>query len=301
MRIKDKTYPCDTGEVFNIPPYLIQPNHLLSRTEFPDTSICSLADSIRRYGILQPLAVRLSKDGKYELIAGERRLRAAVLLRLPSVPCIIVGSAADPESAQYLSVVENLQREKLNMFDEARAIKRIYECCGKSSTETARLLSLSVAHLENRLRLLEFCRAEMQEILSLGISCERALLFLDIPKEIRYFAIKLCSERELPARLVPVLSERLKCEKAQSADRLDEIITELLKSTYCEKDETAPAEDAPKESSNVKIILRDLGVFQATLERACDVLRRAGLELCFEKAEETDEVHYSIRVKVPCN
>lgn len=299
MRIKDTPRHCGTGEVFNIPPYLIQPNHLLSRTEFPDTSLCSLADSIRRYGILQPLAVRLSGDGKYELIAGERRLRAAVLLHLPSVPCVIVGNAVDEESVQYLSVVENLQREKLNMFDEARAIKRIYERCGKSYAECARILSISTAQLEKKLRLLEFSRAEMQELLGLGISCERALLFADMPKDIRYFAIKLCSERDIPDRIVRELSQRLKNEKAPSSDRLDRIINELVKSTYRDKEESCPKENAPKESGNVKIILRDLGVFETTLERACDVLERAGIGVVFEKEEEPGAFCYSIRVETP--
>lgn len=298
MRIKDTARHCGTGEVFNIPPYLIQPNHLLSRTNFPDTSLCSLADSIRRYGILQPLAVRLSKDGKYELIAGERRLRAAVLLRLPTVPCVILGNTVDEESTQYLSVVENLQREKLNMFDEARAIKRIYERCGRDSAECARILSTSVAQLEKKLGLLEFSRAEMQEILSLGISCERALLFADMPKGIRYFAIKLCSESELPDRLVRELSERLKSEKATSSQSLEDMINELLKNTYGAKPEEVREESPQNESGNVKIILHDLGIFEATLERACDVLTRAGLDVVFEKAEESGEVVYSIKVKV---
>ncbi len=299
MHIKETARPCDTGEIFNIPPYLIQPNHSLSRTDFPDTSLCSLADSIRRYGILQPLAVRLSKSGKYELIAGERRLRAAVLLHLPLVPCVMVGKSSDDESTQYLSVVENLQREKLNMFDEARAVRRIYERSGKSCQETARLLSISVSEVEKKLRLSEFSRPEMQEILSLGISCERALLFADMPKSVRYFAIKICSEMELSAKLVRELSERLKHERAPSPDTLPDIIGKLLKNAYGTESENASDEDSPKSEGKVKIILHDLGIFESSLEKACDVLRRAGLELFFDKAEENGEMNYSIRVKLP--
>ena len=100
---KTKMNGNESYEIFIIPPYHIKPNPSLARTDFSDTSLVSLADSIRRYGILQPLAVRLSENGKYELVAGERRLRAAVLLGMKTVPCVMICESSDFE---YLSVVE---------------------------------------------------------------------------------------------------------------------------------------------------------------------------------------------------
>ncbi len=292
--IKKSGACADTGEIFYIPPYLIKPNHSLARTEFHDTSLCSLADSIRRHGMLQPLAVCLSEDGRYELIAGERRLRAAVLLRLSVVPCVMVENISDNDLAQYISIVENLQREKLNMFDEARAIRRLAERSGKA--ETARLLSIGVSELERKLSLASFSRAEMQEILSLGISERRAALFLDMPKSVRYYAIKLCSEADLSDSLVSELCTRLACVENPSPDGLSDIISELKKGIYTACDEKKTGKDAEEKNDKTKIILHDLGVFEVSLEKACDILRRAGLFARLEKVEKDSETVYTVTV-----
>ncbi len=293
---KDTQKNC-TGEIFNIPPYLICPSPLLPRTDFSDTSLCSLADSIRRYGMLQPLCVCLSKDGKYELVAGERRLRAALLLKLPTVPCVLVGSYG--KDAEYLSVIENIQREGLNMFDEAKAIKRLMERDKISQEQLALILSSSTAQIEKKLRLTQFSRAEMQEILHLGISPDIASLFLDVPCSVRYYTIKLCTEKELNESSIRTVCKRLSEIKNPSPDDLEEILSKvIIKKEESSIEDTEQSEKADiKEKRTQKIVLHDLRSFEISLEKSCDVLRRAGLYAGFDKQENNSETVYTVRVK----
>ena len=98
----------------NLPLGLIHPNSYQARVEFDSTALEKLAESIKRNGLLQPISVRKRGDGAYELIAGERRLRAARLAGLKNIPCII--KHAEGKKSAILGLVENLQREDLNMF-----------------------------------------------------------------------------------------------------------------------------------------------------------------------------------------
>ena len=272
------------GGIFNIPPCLIKPNPSLARTDFPDTSLVSLADSIRRYGILQPLAVRLSENGRYELIAGERRLRAAILLSLETVPCIIIESCREYE---YLSVVENTQREKLNIFDEARAIRRLYEGNGRDISKVAKLLSVGEREIERKLRLCGFTRAEMQAILRLGFS-EEAEVFLCVAPPLRYYTIKLCAEKGYSvgdtARLCRALSE----SKVISPDDLESFAGRFFgaaeKAAYARK-------------TNQKVILRDLGTFEASLRKICGILEKAGCKTSVNSKTDGTQTVYTVTVR----
>ena len=275
--------------IFNIPPFLIKPNPCLARCDFSDTSLLCLADSIRRYGILQPLNVRL-ENGKYELVTGERRLRAAMLLHLKTVPCII---SEDGTEAECLSVVENLQREKLTVFDEARAIKRIYEKNGRSAEKTAEILSVGETELCAKLRLCEFSRAEMQALTALGLSEKQALLFLDVPAHIRYYTIKLCAEKEYTYTQTKALCEAISETDGLFPDDLERfaenVISDLIRRKEIREDEN--------HSTKVRrVILKDLRAFEISLEKICKVLESAGCRTSI--AAEMQEKGYTYTVKV---
>lgn len=260
-----------TANLHQIPPYLIKPNPSLSRTAFPDSSLLSLADSIKRHGILQPLAVRLSEKGRYELIAGERRLRAAILLGMPTVPCIISDGT---DLWEYLSVIENIQREKLTMFDEARAIKRLYEKNGRDISATAKLLSISESELRRKLRLCNLSRAEMQAIITLGISEHCAVLFLDIPSRLRYYTIKLCAEEACT-----VAETESVCREISSVDSLFPDDLEAFVKNHIKRLRTDTASKTPsafEAPSRKTVILRDLRTFENSLGKLCTTLENAG-------------------------
>ena len=164
----------------------IRPNRAQPRAEFEQNSIIRLADSIRRYGILQPLTVRLSEPDdiyKYELIAGERRLRAAKMLGYLTVPCVIME--VDEQTAAELAIIENLLREDLNMFEQAYGFKKLIENHRLTQEEVARRMSLSQSAVANKLRLLRLSYEEQRLILESGLTERhaRAVLRVERPPE----------------------------------------------------------------------------------------------------------------------
>jgi ParB family chromosome partitioning protein len=147
---KLKTY-METGRVVFLPARAIRPNPAQPRHIFKDDALKELSDSIRQHGILQPLSVR-RVGTSYELIAGERRLRAAQLAGLTEIPCIVM-SMDDRESAMT-AMVENLQRQDLDFLEEATGIARLMEDWSMSQEQAARLLGKSQSAVANKLRIL---------------------------------------------------------------------------------------------------------------------------------------------------
>ena len=178
----------------------IRPNRAQPRAEFDQNSIIRLADSIRRYGILQPLTVRRTEDRDdiygYELIAGERRLRASKLLGYLTVPCIIMDTT-EQVSAE-LAIIENLLREDLNMFEQAYSFKKLIENHHLTQDEVARRMSLSQSAVANKLRLLRLSYEEQRAILETGLTERhaRAMLRLESAAK-RLDAIHYVSERKM--------------------------------------------------------------------------------------------------------
>lgn len=177
----------------------IRPNRAQPRAEFEQNSIIRLADSIRRYGILQPLTVRVSDPEDiygYELIAGERRLRAAKMLGYLTVPCIVM-EVGEQISAE-LAMIENLLREDLNMFEQAYGFRKLIENHRLTQEEVARKMSLSQSAVANKLRLLKLSYEEQRTILELGLTERhaRAMLRIEDPQK-RMEVIRYVAEQKL--------------------------------------------------------------------------------------------------------
>jgi ParB family chromosome partitioning protein len=168
--------------IYSVEVNRIRPNAAQPRTEFNINAITKLADSIRRYGLLQPLSVREIKNAvgrvKYELVAGERRLRACKMLGMSQVPCIII-SADDGESAE-LALVENIIRENLNMFEQARAFSTLATKYCMTQEEIALKMASSQSAIANKLRLLRLTEQEQNDILSADLTERHARALLRI-------------------------------------------------------------------------------------------------------------------------
>ena len=152
-----------TRRVLELPVADIRPNPMQPRRAFRQPELQELADSIRRHGVLQPLTVRRTAAG-WELVAGERRLRAARMAGLETVPCL--ETAADDRRSALLALVENLQREDLHYFEEAAAIAAYLQQTGATQEEAAAQLGRSPSAVANKLRLLRLspaCRAILVE------------------------------------------------------------------------------------------------------------------------------------------
>ena len=147
---KLKTY-METGRVVFLPVRAIRPNPAQPRKVFHQDALLELAESIRVHGILQPLSVRRVGSG-YELIAGERRLRAAGIAGLTELPCIIMNM--DERESGMAALVENLQRQDLDFIEEAQGISRLMGHCALSQEQVAKLLGKSQSAVANKLRIL---------------------------------------------------------------------------------------------------------------------------------------------------
>ncbi|MBQ9783297.1 MAG: ParB/RepB/Spo0J family partition protein [Clostridia bacterium] len=196
----------------------IRPNRAQPRAEFEQNSIIRLADSIRRYGILQPLTVRASDPEDiygYELIAGERRLRAAKMLGYLTVPCIIM-EVTEQVSAE-LAIIENLLREDLNMFEQAYGFKKLIENHHLTQEEVARRMSLSQSAVANKLRLLKLNYEEQKLILETDLTERHARAILRLENNgKRIDTIRYISDNRLNVQASErYVEELLELENAQ--------------------------------------------------------------------------------------
>ncbi len=132
------------------------------RRYFDPEAIATLAESIRQYGVLNPLTVRRTAGGGYELVAGERRLRAARVAGLTDVPCLLIN--ADGEDSSVIALVENLQRRDLDFFEEANGFKRLIDQFGLTQEEAARKVGKTQSAVANKLRLLRLSQQNMELI-----------------------------------------------------------------------------------------------------------------------------------------
>ncbi len=147
---KLKTY-METGRVVFLPARSIRPNPAQPRKVFRTDALAELSDSIRRHGVLQPLSVRRNGSG-YELIAGERRLRAAQMAGLSEIPCIIMQM--DERESGMAAMIENLQRQDLDFIEEAMGIANLMSLFEMSQEQVARMLGKSQSAVANKLRIL---------------------------------------------------------------------------------------------------------------------------------------------------
>jgi len=176
---KLKTY-METGRVVFLPAKFLRPNPDQPRKVFTQESLEELAQSIRTHGILQPLSVRRVGSG-YELIAGERRLRAARLAGLTEIPCIVMRMD-DIESAMT-ALVENLQRQDLDFLEEAHAISQLLSSYGMSQEQVAKLLGKSQSAVANKLRILRHSQPVLDALRQHGLTERHARALLKLPTE----------------------------------------------------------------------------------------------------------------------
>jgi ParB family chromosome partitioning protein len=171
----------DENELKLLPVSRLEPRREQPRTVFDDEALQELSESIRSYGILNPLTVR-RRSGRYELVAGERRLRAAKLIGLREVPCMLID--VNMEDAGLIALVENLQRRDLNFLEEANGIRQLIRMFGMSQEEAARRLGKSQSAVANKLRLLKLPQDVLERLRSEGLTERhgRALLRLPDPE-----------------------------------------------------------------------------------------------------------------------
>ncbi len=204
----------------------LQPGKYQPRSDFDESTLTELAESIRKQGLMQPLVVREIAAGQYEIIAGERRWRACQQIGLTEVPVIV--RQVDDETAIAMALVENLQREELNVMDQARAIHRLIDEFGLTHTQISTLLSKSRTAISNCLRLLNLT-PEVRRLLEHGdldMGHARALLALE-PIE-QASAAQLIVAKGLSVRETEAMVARIKAGTLASPAKEATFVPPLL-------------------------------------------------------------------------
>lgn len=170
------------ARVWNIPVSLIRANPHQPRTSFNHTELEDLMNSIRAHGVIQPVVVTETSDGHYELIAGERRLRASTMLGLATIPALVRASATDNEKLE-LALIENVQRSQLNALEEAFAYVRLMEEFGLTQEQVAAHIGKSRSTVANTVRLLQLPDVVQQALAEGKINAGAARALLGAPDE----------------------------------------------------------------------------------------------------------------------
>ena len=254
---KLKTY-METGRVVFLPAKSIRPNPAQPRKIFQEEALDELADSIRQHGILQPLSVRRQGIG-YELISGERRLRAAQLAGVTDVPCIVMNM--DARESGFAALVENLQRQDLDFIEEALGIRRLLQEHAMSQEQVARLLGKSQSAVANKLRLLRHSDAVLSAIRETGLTERHARALL-----------KLRTEEETLAAIVQIAKESM------SVARTEKYIESLL----AEKEEKAPR--------------ANVGAFLNSLTQSLQKIQLSGIAAVSERRETESQIVLTITI-----
>jgi len=166
-------------EINRLPLSALQPGKYQPRQKMETGALNELAESIREQGIMQPLLVRLVSAGKYEIIAGERRYRAATLVGLKEVPVLV--SAADDQAAAAMALIENMQREDLNALEEAQGLARLIEEFGFTHEQAAKAVGKSRSAISNLLRLIQLAKPVQAMLIAGEIDMGHARALLPLP------------------------------------------------------------------------------------------------------------------------
>lgn len=254
---KLKTY-METGRVVFLPAKAIVPNPTQPRQIFRQEPLEELTESIRQHGILQPLSVR-RVGTNYELIAGERRLRAGIQAGLCEIPCIVM-QMSDQESAMA-ALVENLQRQDLDFIEEARGIDLLLRQWNMSQEQIARLLGKSQSGIANKLRLLRHSPPVLE-----------ALRQADLTERHARALLKLSSESQ-KLQAIGVIAQQ-----AMSVARTEQYIQTLL-----HQENTAPAKVS-------------VGAFLSYLNQSLARIQLSGICAVSERRETDSQIVLTITI-----
>ncbi|NLA86934.1 MAG: ParB/RepB/Spo0J family partition protein [Clostridiales bacterium] len=244
----------------------ILPNPEQPRKTFEPNAMRELASSISRYGILQPLTVRRRGSG-YELVSGERRLRAAKLVGLKDVPCIVLD--VDSQESSILALVENLQRRDLDFIEEAEGLHRLVNINGYKQEEIARLVGLSQSAVSNKLRILKLSPELLFMIRETGLTERHARALL-----------KLGEERDRLEIFDQIIKKNLNVANTEA----------LIESFLMKKDRKNGTTHKPV------YVLKDVRLFMNTLTRGMSMMQQSGIDARCGRDETDQEIILTIKI-----
>ncbi len=252
----------EQAKVILLPVDKIQPSPFQARTVFDEREIKKLAVSILQNGLLQPISVRQITSDTWQLIAGERRLRACKLAGMSEIPALVYNF--EDEQTATLSLLENLQREQLNPFEQAKAIRDLLNMWNCTQEDAAQKLGMAQPTLANKLRLLVLTESQQKMCIENSLTERHARAVLRIPTiDARTKAIELVIKKQLNVQ--------------QTEEYIGEIIMLNTK---------------PKR----RVMVRDVRIFVNTINRAIQMMTASGIPAHAQRSEQKDYIEYLVRI-----
>ena len=244
----------------------IVPNPFQPRKKFNEAALADLAASIGEFGIIQPLVVRQLETG-FELVAGERRLRASKLAGLKEVP-VVIKMLTDKETAE-IAMIENLQREDLHFMEEAAGFAQLLENFGFTQEELAGRMSKSQSTIANKLRLLKLSETVRQRIFADKITERHARALLRLPSEdLQLQALQIMADKSLNVRETEVLIQKMLDEAAKG-----------------------------KKKKKVIGLVRDIRIFINTIDQMASQMKKSGFKVKVQQEQSEDSI--TIKMVIP--
>lgn len=254
------------GGIVWLPVEDIKPCPLQPRKQFDEAALYELSQSIKCYGILNPLTVRC-RNGGYELVAGERRLRAAKLAGLKEIPCILID--VNMEDAGLIALIENLQRRDLDFVEEAQGLSRLIRMFGLSQEEAAKRIGKSQSAVANKLRLLKLPEDVLENLRVYGLSERHGRALLRLPE----------------AAAQKMALEYIRANGLNVA-ATEEYIESLLREP----------EDTGRNEGRRTLILKDVRIFLNSLNHSLELMKQGGIAAGVKRQETEDSLILTISI-----
>lgn len=272
------------GEIEYIAIDQIRPNPYQPRKNFNKTALMELAESIKAYGVLQPINVRKQSNGYYELVAGERRMRASQLAGLKCIPCIVV--VLNDNDSAVVALIENLQREDLNFIEEAEGYTSLICDHGLTQEELARKIGKSQSTVANKIRILRLSPLVRKIILDNNLTERHARALLKIEDE--QLQLKVLKEV---------------CNNRMNVKKTEELIEKAIagEEGIFQKAEDANGVSAQdrKDQGNkpqVKRVIKDLRIFVNTIKESVEMLKESGVSAKAAQFDRGEYLEFIIRI-----
>lgn len=254
--------------ILYLPVENVKPNPYQPRRNFDSASITELGESIKKYGVIQPISVRkIPNSFDYELVAGERRLRACMEIGLDRIPAIVV-KINDNDSA-VIALIENLQRQDLNFLEEAEAYLHLISDHGMTQEELSAKIGKSQSAVANKLRLLKLSPMMRKLILAHNLTERHARALLKLPDDdTKMIALKRV------------------CDNALTVKETEHIVDAMISSI-----------DKEKQKTKNTYVLKDVRIFLNTIKRAISVMKNSGIDAMSYQNES--DLYYEYVVRIP--
>lgn len=249
------------GKVYLIPIDQIRPSPFQARRSFEEPELAGLAQSIRENGLLQPITVRKTPEG-YELVAGERRLRACRMAKMQEIPALLC-SYEDAQTAA-LGLLENLQRTDLNPFEQAQGLRDVLILWDCTQAEAAKRLGMAQPTLANKLRLLQLTADQRQFVLDNQLTERHARAVLRLPENRRSEALITIAKRRMNARQTDLYIEQLLNSTGKSRHRIS--------------------------------MVKDVRIFVNTIDHAIRLMTDNGVPATSHREEKDGYIEYTVRI-----